>query len=139
MQAQSNCNMCGRFFESNGWSTFCPMCQKQLEEEYCKIREYLYIHPGAKVFEVSVVLEISIYKIKRFLKEGRLEIIEKNNTFLKCEDCGKSVCSGKYCDECIKKNAHDFKSIYNVSSTKNSTNKVNFITNKGTNKKVAVR
>jgi hypothetical protein len=107
-----NCPRCGKFFEPKGLSNVCPDCFEQELAEFDRIREYLFLHPKAKVFEVSNVLNISIAKIKYFLREGRLEIIEKNNLFLRCEMCGKPICSGTCCDECQKQAAHDYKSTY---------------------------
>lgn len=112
MDELKNCKVCGRLFQEIGLFDRCPNCFQRDEEDFNKIREYLFIHPYAKIFEVSVNLNISINKIKRFLRDGRMEIIEKNNQFLKCECCGKSICSGQYCEECTKTVTHDYRSYY---------------------------
>ena len=96
MDELKNCKICGRLFQPIGFFERCPHCIDRDEEDFSKIREYLIIHPFAKIFEVSINLNISVNKIKRFLRDGRMEIVEKNNQFLKCEICGKSICSGQY-------------------------------------------
>ena len=112
MDELKNCKICGRLFQTNGIKERCPICIDHDEEDFSKIREYLYVHPFAKIFEVSINLDISINKIKRFLRDGRIEIVEKDNQFLKCEICGKSICTGQYCDECCKSTVHDFRSYF---------------------------
>lgn len=106
------CSICGRFFELNGFRAVCPNCIEKDMNEFNRIRDYLYVHPRAKIFEVSTNLDIPVPVIKRYLREGRLEIIEKQNLFLKCEKCGKPVCSGTQCEDCQKQSAHDFKTAF---------------------------
>lgn len=127
MDELKNCKICGRLYQPRAHYEICPICTVHDEEDFSKIREYLYLHPFAKVFEVSMNLDISINKIKRYLREGRIEIIEKNNQFLKCEICGKSICSGQYCSDCCKANVHDFKSYYVGGAThKKEETKINY-------------
>jgi len=80
----------------------CPTCYENDENEFQKIKDYLNVHPCAKIFDVVADLNISIKQIKRYLRESRLEILEKDNHFLLCESCGKSIRTGRYCDECYK-------------------------------------
>lgn len=122
-----NCSRCGRFFESNGFITLCPNCYEKDQSDFEKIRQYLYEHPRAKIFQVSTDLDISVHKIKRYLREGRLEIIEKDNLFLKCEACGKAICSGVYCDECSKKSKNDFKAVYAGNSDSSKKQQIRYM------------
>ncbi len=96
-----NCRKCGKIFTYLGGTLICPVCKQAEEEDFKRIKEYLYKNPGAGLNQVSVELDIGVEKIKRFLKEGRLEIVSADgNMFLECENCGKSIKSGRYCDEC---------------------------------------
>jgi hypothetical protein len=53
---------------------------------------------------------MSVEKIKRFLKEGRLEITnDDGNLILECETCGKSIKSGRFCPECERDLAAGFR------------------------------
>lgn len=106
------CTICGRMFQITGLRAVCPDCFEKDMRDFNTIRDYLYIHPRAKVFEVANNLDIPVPVIKRYLREGRLEIIEKENQFLKCEKCGKPICSGTQCDNCLKEAAHGYKSSY---------------------------
>lgn len=120
-----SCALCGRMFEVSGFRTVCPSCLEKDLNDFNQIRDYLYIHPRAKVFEVSNNLDIPVSVIKRYLKEGRLEIIEKENIFLKCEKCGKPVCSGTQCDDCQKQSSHGYKSSYSGSAGKGKISYLN--------------
>lgn len=96
-----NCKKCGRIFNYIGGTQICYTCRQTEEEDFQRIKKYLYENPGATITQVSTDLEVSIEKIKRFLREGRLEITgDDGNMILECENCGKSIKSGRYCYEC---------------------------------------
>ncbi len=96
-----NCRKCGKIYNYIGGAPICHACKQLEEDDFQKVKEYLYAKPGATLTEVSTELEMSIEKIKRFLKEGRLEITDDfGNIVLECEGCGKSIKSGRFCEEC---------------------------------------
>lgn len=106
-----NCRKCGRLFNYIGGAPICQDCKKEDEADFARVKEYLYKNPGASITMVSTDLEMSVEKIKRFLKEGRLEITgEDGNMVLECENCGKSIRSGRFCDECERSLAMGFQS-----------------------------
>lgn len=95
-----NCRRCGRMYNYIGGPPICIDCKNADEEIFKKVKEYLYDKPGATLAEVSMDVEVSVEKIKMFLKEGRLEITEGSNIILECERCGKSIKTGRFCNEC---------------------------------------
>lgn len=104
-----NCKRCGKIYNYIGGIPLCHACREADEQDFKRVKEYLYENPGATLSEVSTVLEISVEKIKAYLKEGRLEIIgEDANVVLECENCGKSIKTGRFCDECTKSLAKGF-------------------------------
>ncbi len=107
-----NCERCGKMFGSNGFYNVCELCTKRDEQDFLKIKEYLTEHPGAKLFDVVSDLNVAVRKIKRYLRENRLEIIESNNHFLFCEMCGKPIRSGQLCDNCYSEFHRDYKTVY---------------------------
>ena len=105
-----NCKKCGKIFNYIG-TPMCPACGEKDESDFRRVKEYLYNNPGATMSEISVVLEVSIEKITRFLKDGRLEIIGgEGNLVLECEGCGKSIKTGRFCDDCARDITKDLKS-----------------------------
>jgi flagellar operon protein (TIGR03826 family) len=106
-----NCRKCGKIYNYLGGPPICSVCRQEEEEDFQRVKKYLYENPGASMTQVSTELDISIEKIKRFLKEGRLEIAgDDGNLVLECENCGKSIKSGRYCAECERMLAASFKS-----------------------------
>ncbi|HEY8349909.1 MAG TPA: FeoC-like transcriptional regulator [Clostridiales bacterium] len=106
-----NCRKCGKIFNYIGGAPICPACREKEEEDFQKIKKYLYENPGASLTQVSTELEVSVEMIKRFLREGRLEIAnDDGNLLLECENCGKAIKTGRYCPECERILASGFKS-----------------------------
>jgi len=93
--------VCGNIFVYRGDSR-CPNCARKLEEQFDQIKKYLYKHPGAGVVEVATETEIEEKTILHFLREGRLELSEADNS-LTCLNCGEPIKSGKYCKKCSAK------------------------------------
>lgn len=139
MDELRNCKRCGRMFQFKGYSDICYNCYTRDEIEFKRIKEYLYEHPFAKIFEVSSDLDIPVSKLKRFLREGRLEIVEKTNAFLLCEKCGKPIRSGQYCDECLSQSNKDLKVIYTGTSSYLNGSRLNYRKTDGSSKRVATR
>lgn len=127
MAQLKNCILCGKFFEVISFHEMCPSCKEKDDKDYLSIRDYLFLHPCAKIFEVSTNLKISINTIKRYLKEDRLQIMEKDNKFLKCEACGRPICSGMYCGDCMPASKSNLKGIYTWSNLPTEP-KINFYT-----------
>ncbi|HHW49621.1 MAG TPA: MerR family transcriptional regulator [Clostridiaceae bacterium] len=119
-----NCRKCGKIFSYIGGVPICPSCRQQEEEIFKKIKDYLYENPGASVTEVSRELDVSIELIKRFLREGRLEIVgeEGKNLLLECENCGRAINSGRYCKDCERELLKGFQTAANKISQKISDN-----------------
>jgi len=106
-----NCRKCGKIFNYIGGAPICPACREKEEENFQRIKKYLYENPGASLTQVSTELDVSIETIKRFLREGRLEIAnDDGNLLLECENCGKAIKTGRYCPECERILASGFKS-----------------------------
>jgi len=107
-----NCKRCGRIFNYLGGSQICPSCKEEDEEDFKRVKKYLYENPKATISEVASELDISIEKIKKFLREERLEIVgDPRLVGLECEKCGKPINTGRFCDECSRDLASGFNSV----------------------------
>ena len=105
-----NCKRCGKIFNFIGGPPICVSCKDQDELEFRKIKEFLYDNPRSSLSEVSTTLDVSVEKIKRYLKEGRLEIVGADGNFvLECEGCGKAIRTGRFCEMCEKEVSGDIK------------------------------
>lgn len=97
-----NCRRCGKMFNSLNSSPICNPCKKEDEEVFKQVKEYLYENPRASLTEIANDLEINVNRIKGYIRDGRLEILEGSNLVLDCQRCGTSIKSGKLCKECSK-------------------------------------
>lgn len=103
-----NCRQCGGIYVYDNFN-ICPKCRKQEEEDFQKVKKYLYENPDANISEVSEETGVETKKIISFLKQGRLEIKDENNSILTCERCGKSIRTGRFCKKCVADMDREFK------------------------------
>lgn len=95
-----NCPRCGKIFSYMG-RPICNKCIEVEENEFKRVKEYVYDNPGATISETSQETEVTVEKIMRFLREERLEIKSENsNMVLECERCGTAIRSGRFCEHC---------------------------------------
>lgn len=105
-----NCKICGRVFTSVINEDLCRNCREMEEKEFNRVKEYLYENPGATLTEIVTALGVSVKKIKKYLREGRLEILgEGGNIILECERCGKAIKTGRFCNECQRELSIDLR------------------------------
>ncbi|MCL6589538.1 MAG: hypothetical protein K6U80_06250 [Firmicutes bacterium] len=67
-----NCKRCNKIFRSDG-SGVCPECSPQEQEDFSKIRDYLFSHPNSSIIDVKLATGIDVKVISRFLKDGRID------------------------------------------------------------------
>ena len=103
-----NCTRCGKIYAYDGFN-ICMQCRREDEEDFKRVKEYIDENPGANISEVSEKTKIDSKKIIEFLKQGRLEIEDENNTLLQCERCGASIKTGRFCDKCTAEMQKEFK------------------------------
>lgn len=95
------CIRCGKLFKADSLNLdLCPYCIKLDNEDFEKIRNYLYEHKTATSVELSEATGVSVMQIERYLKNGRLEIPENSPIYIKCELCGAEIKSGRICSAC---------------------------------------
>ncbi len=96
-----NCPECGRIFEFV-FKNLCPECIQKEDNESEAVIDYLKNNPGVGIPEISEATGISVDKIIKMLKSGRLIIVcEKNGiNLLTCERCGKPIVNGSFCLQC---------------------------------------
>ena len=98
-----NCVECGRSFASKQGESLCKRCmEKKVDDDFTIVREYLYSHPGADIKDVSEATGVDEKIIFKLLREERLEVVEEENSLLRCKKCGKSIRSGRLCEACKK-------------------------------------
>ncbi len=108
-----NCVRCGKIFQySNVGRPICPNCRKDLEVKFKEVREYIKRNPNTSIAEVSEVTECDVKQIKQWIREERLSFSKDSMIGIDCENCGTTIKTGRFCDECKKTVTQDLKNAY---------------------------
>lgn len=84
-----------------GLRDICQACVKETEQEYEKCAKYLRENRGATMHELSEATEVSFRQITKFIREGRISIIDAPNLHYPCEVCGTTMIrEGNMCEPC---------------------------------------
>ncbi|ADL11794.1 flagellar protein [Acetohalobium arabaticum] len=93
-----NCERCGQVFASDR-KEICRDCEQEVEENFGKVRDYIYDHGQATIPEVHEETGVSVKEIKQFIREGRLVEYDMDIS-VECKRCGTDIKSGDYCSDC---------------------------------------
>lgn len=102
-----NCPECGKIF-AYVTVNLCPACLKVEEEEFQRVKAYLYKHPHTGVYDLAEATEVEEHKIIRWLKMGRLEGKRFTGIDYPCESCGRNIRTGRFCPKCTNELTKDF-------------------------------
>ncbi|ABZ83374.1 conserved hypothetical protein [Heliomicrobium modesticaldum Ice1] len=106
-----NCPRCNRIFIPQGGRRICPVCVKEEEKQFDKVREYLRDNPGAPLLMVIQETGVDEDTILHFIKEGRIEASQMSGASLQCDSCGAPITSGRYCNKCQEDLARDLQRL----------------------------
>lgn len=98
--ALRNCVRCGNLMDGR-LGPLCLECRRNDAEAFDRVRAYLEEHPQANLGEVSEGTGVEVDQIRRFLREGRLELVGDPDA-LHCERCGASIATGRLCSDCVR-------------------------------------
>lgn len=106
-----NCRGCGRLFNYLSGPPICQACREKLEEKFQQVKEYLRENPNSSMQAVSDDNDVSVAQIRQWVREERLTFSEDSPIGIPCESCGKTIKTGRFCDECKNKMKNDFSSM----------------------------
>ena len=96
------CDRCDKaFLRDAPLQNLCPKCIQLEEEEFVKVKEYLYSHPSLGLEQLSEATDVPTRTLLRFMQSGRLEI--KGSGALSCQSCGVPIDKGTMCEACQAK------------------------------------
>ncbi len=81
---------------------FCIKCKTEMEEVFKVVKDYINNNQNATIDETALQCGVTASDIKRWLREGRLELTNNSAIKLGCKSCGKQIRSGNLCDACTK-------------------------------------
>lgn len=98
-----NCTRCGGIYVKNPVRDICDQCYKEEEEAFDKVSSYLKKREHRTASMLQVVRDTGVPEelIMKFIKKGRIKLVQFPNLAYPCEKCGKPIQTGKFCDECI--------------------------------------
>ncbi|OMF35840.1 flagellar protein [Paenibacillus sp. FSL H8-0548] len=106
-----NCPRCGKLFAKH-FRDVCPSCLREIDNEYQLCADYLREFKGSIITEVSEATGVSIKQITKFIREGRISIINAPNMSYPCESCGTLIREHHLCDECRNRIDKDKKQMF---------------------------
>lgn len=74
--AYTNCKICGALIKVDN-DILCTECSEKMGNPYEKIKDYLYFHRGANIFEISEGTGVSKSLILQYIKEERITPMNK--------------------------------------------------------------
>lgn len=107
-----NCSRCGKIFNYVAGKPICQNCRKTLEEAFKVTRTYIKRNPNSSIAEVSEACEVDVKQIKQWVREERLAFSKDSAIGIDCEVCGKTIKTGRFCDECKGQMTNELGSVY---------------------------
>lgn len=108
-----NCRSCGKLFNVLGHERICPACSKALEDKFQKVKAYLGDHPNASVEQTASDNDVTVKQIRHWIREERLTLSSPTENGIVCENCGKPICTGRFCDSCRISMANELQGAIN--------------------------
>lgn len=95
-----NCRICKRIFNYVMGEPICPQCRILLEDKFEEVKEYIKENPNKKADQVAEACDVSIKRIRAWVREERLVFSDASLAGLECERCHSLIASGRFCDKC---------------------------------------
>lgn len=105
-----SCRRCRALFHHVVGPQLCQKCKRKDEEDFARVKEYLYDNPGASMTTVCEELDVTVRQVQQYLRDGRLTVSKDSPIGIDCERCGTRIITGKYCDECTTTMTNQFSS-----------------------------
>ncbi|MEO3947266.1 flagellar protein [Gorillibacterium sp. CAU 1737] len=102
-----NCTRCGKLCVRTP-SEMCGACLKDLELQYEDCLHYLRENRGITLQELSDATGVPVKQIIRFIREGRISLVNAPNLSYPCEVCGTLIREQAMCPSCRQRLMNDF-------------------------------
>ncbi|MBQ1597812.1 MAG: flagellar protein [Lachnospiraceae bacterium] len=107
-----NCRKCGRMFNYLGGPPICAACRKDAEMLFQKVRDYIRDNPKASISQICEDCGCTNTQLRQWIREERLEFSRDSDITMKCENCGASIRTGRFCDKCKNSMADSLGDVY---------------------------
>lgn len=102
------CPKCGELMRYAFGEVFkCDYCGQEELTSFGKVRKYIEENGPSNASNISRGTGVPVSIINKYLREGRIEIPDGSDSYIKCEDCGADIRYGRYCPACAAKHNKD--------------------------------
>ncbi len=107
------CSKChgGLHYKSHG-EYVCEACGNIERDDFGKVRHFLEENGPTSAIIISENTGVPIEKINEFLRQGRVEIPEGSDIYIKCEKCGTDIRFGRFCPACASKLSKQLQGVF---------------------------
>ncbi|NGP44943.1 hypothetical protein G4V62_08210 [Bacillaceae bacterium SIJ1] len=104
-----NCPSCGALFYRTATQDVCRSCFLKEEELFDRVHVFLKQRKNRTANMQEVVEKTGVEEpvILKFLKKGRLRVVNFPNLGYPCERCGQAIQQGTICDSCSQEISRD--------------------------------
>lgn len=108
------CEKCGGEYEYMSLGEYrCRRCGHTDKDDYGKVRAFIEENGPSPALAIAKGTGVSALKIKQFLRQGRIEIPDGSNSYIKCENCGSTdIRYGRFCSACARELAKEFEGAF---------------------------
>lgn len=109
------CSKCGAslYYKGSG-KYFCKVCENIEYDDFGKVKKYIDENGVSTMGVISAETGVSLEKLNVMLREGKVEIPDGSDYYIKCESCGCSIRYGHYCPDCVRRTANDLHKAFYV-------------------------
>lgn len=98
------CPECGgRMMYIYGEMYECTDCGCKALSDFGKVRRFLEDNGPQTAMKIADATGVPMETINKFLRDGRIEIPDGSEQYIRCQTCGADIRYGRYCPECVKK------------------------------------
>lgn len=108
----SNCKSCGRLFSYIGGQKICVDCKDEIEKKFSEVKRYIQDHNQATMAQIAEDMDVSISQIRQWVREERLYFTQDSPLGIDCEICGKTIKTGRFCNECKANMTNELNGAY---------------------------
>lgn len=104
-----NCKKCGRLFSSTNGSYLCSRCSDSIDDEFTRVREYIYDNPSSSVKDVAEGTGVESEAILKWIREGKI-VLGEGARISFCERCDEPTDGSRFCPKCARELSQGLKS-----------------------------
>ena len=105
------CKRCKKIFNYVTGQPVCGQCKKELEVIFKDVRTYIRRNPSASIQQVADECKVDVKQIRQWIREERLSFTSDSAVGIDCEKCGKTIKTGRFCEECKTETMNDLNSV----------------------------